>query len=312
MNKKQNVINLLEGKKFDYTPSGFWLHFPVDVIAAGVESQVKAHFDFLEGTDVDILKIMNENEFRSKEKIESIDDWAKIVELSADNELFTKQEKINTEIVSKVGEDVFTLGTVHGIMASLSHASGHSYSQFPQIFMNYLEEDEEKVVAAIEAVYKNVETMLDVTEKTGVDGIYYALLGAEVDKLPADIFAKFIAPYDKKILERAKTYKFLHVCKERTELSRIEDYKYDVLNWAVHENSNGVAEGQAMFPEKVVLGGLDDRSGVLVDGTDEEIVDYVKNIKASANLDKFMLGADCTLPTEINYDRIKKAVQAIR
>lgn len=312
MTKRQNLLNLLNGEKFDYTPAGFWLHFPEDVIAAGVESQVNAHLDFLEKTDVDILKIMNENEFRRSEKINSIDDWSKIVELDENHDLFVKQEEINQQIVDKVGDDVFTLGTVHGVLASLSHSSGHSYSEFPEILMKHLEKDEEKVVQAIEAVYKNVEKMLEVTERTNVDGIYYALLGAEADRLPDDIFQKYIAPYDKKIMDKIKSYKFLHVCKERTDLVRIEDYNFDVLNWAVHENERSVAEGQELYKDKIIQGGLDDRSGVLVDGDKEEIVEFVQNLKSSVNLERFILGADCTLPTEINYERIRTAVEAAR
>lgn len=312
MTKRENVLHLLKGEEFSYTPAGFWLHFSEDVIDAGVESQVTAHLEFLEETDVDILKIMNENEFRRSEKINAIDDWANIVELDKDHDLFVKQEEINQQIVDKVGEEVFTLGTVHGVLASLSHSSGHSYSEFPEIFMEYLKEDEEKVVQAIEAVYKNVARMLEVTEKTKVDGIYYAMLGAEADRLPREIFDKYIAPYDKKIVDQIESYSFLHVCKEKTELDRVKDFNFDVLNWAVHENDNDIAAGQEMYGDKVIQGGLDDRSGVLVDGDKSEIVDFVEELKASVDLDRFILGADCTLPTEINYERIRTAVEAVR
>jgi len=53
------------------------------------------------------------------------------------------------------------------------------------------------------------------------------------------------------------------------------------------------------------MGGLANRSGVLVNGSDEELVQAVRDILASQGKLKFILGADCTLPTDIDYRRIK-------
>lgn len=69
--------------------------------------------------------------------------------------------------------------------------------------------------------------------------------------------------------------------------------------------------GAAIFPDKAILGGLDDRSGVLVDGTKEQIQNEVNQILHMMDGRRFLLGADCTLPTEIAYDRIHAAVEAV-
>ena len=59
MTKHERLFNLLEGKTVDRTPVGFWLHFP-DEMHHG-EAAIQAHMKFIEETDTDILKIMNEN-----------------------------------------------------------------------------------------------------------------------------------------------------------------------------------------------------------------------------------------------------------
>lgn len=309
MNSRSLVFHMLNGMEIEEEdkkiPAGFWFHFKPEIVKAGVESQVKAHIDFYNSTKVDILKIMNENEFRQKHKIESPDDWKQIQPLSYESELFVNQEKINREIVSELSGDVFLLGTVHGIMASLSHSSGHSYSHFPEVFMEQIALDEEAVKKAIYNTYLNVLKMMKVTEKSGVDGIYYAMLGAERDKLPEDIYRKYILPYDMKIAEQCDIKFFLHVCKENTDLNRIKDIDFDVINWAIHETDFTIAQVQQMFPEKFVLGGFDDRTGVLVDGTNEQIASKLNSILDGIDVDRFMLGADCTLPTDIEYSKVR-------
>lgn len=59
-----------------------------------------------------------------------------------------------------------------------------------------------------------------------------------------------------------------------------------------------------------ILGGFDDRSGVLIDGSYDEIENYTQNLLSNMKGRKFILGADCTLPTEISYERIKQVVLA--
>ncbi len=67
-----------------------------------------------------------------------------------------------------------------------------------------------------------------------------------------------------------------------------------------------------MFPGTAIMGGLANRSGVLVDGTIGELQDAVKEIIHTFGKKGFILGADCTLPTEIDYARIKAMTQAAR
>ena len=49
---------------------------------------------------------------------------------------------------------------------------------------------------------------------------------------------------------------------------------------------------------------------MLVDGTDEELQAAVRKVIDDFGSTGFILGADCTLPTEIPYERIRTAVHA--
>ncbi|MCP4543345.1 MAG: hypothetical protein GY832_40035 [Chloroflexi bacterium] len=50
-----------------------------------------------------------------------------------------------------------------------------------------------------------------------------------------------------------------------------------------------------------------DRKGILVSGSQSEIRQRVGELLQDAP-DRFMLGADCTLPSDIDWDNIKTAI----
>lgn len=97
-------------------------------------------------------------------------------------------------------------------------------------------------------------------------------------------------------------------------MKRYEGYnKYaDVVNWGVYEVPFSIEEGKKLFPGTTIMGGLANRSGILVEGTEAEIQQAVKSIIGSIGKTGFILGADCTLPTEIEYWRVKAAATAAR
>ncbi|MEI3176297.1 MAG: uroporphyrinogen decarboxylase family protein [Lachnospiraceae bacterium] len=82
-------------------------------------------------------------------------------------------------------------------------------------------------------------------------------------------------------------------------------------NWGVFSDNPSLIEGRKIFGEnKVYLGGLDDHDGVLVDGTDEEIIAAVHEIMDTFGDKRWILGADCTLPTDVDLHRLHVAEKA--
>ena len=54
-----------------------------------------------------------------------------------------------------------------------------------------------------------------------------------------------------------------------------------------------------------------ERSGVLVDGTTADIEAHTAKILDEMKGKRFIVGSDCTLPTEIATDRIRSVVDAV-
>ena len=88
-------------------------------------------------------------------------------------------------------------------------------------------------------------------------------------------------------------------------MERYRDYPADVVNWGVYEAPLSLEEGRRLFPGKAVMGGLANRGGPLDSGTKEELEAEVRKLIAQQRGQGFLLGADCTLPTETAYERIR-------
>ena len=99
------------------------------------------------------------------------------------------------------------------------------------------------------------------------------------------------------------------MCKGDLNLERYREYPAEVLNWGVYEGNISLAEGRGLFGiDKVYLGGMDDRDGVLVHGRRKEITAAAQDVIRELGWRRFILGADCTLPSGLSSNRIRAAV----
>ena len=60
------------------------------------------------------------------------------------------------------------------------------------------------------------------------------------------------------------------------------------------------------------MGGLKNRSGVLVDGNEEAVAQEVTSVIQSFGRKGLILGADCTLATEQDLSLVRAAVETAR
>lgn len=314
MTKKERVIAVLRGELPDYTPSGFWLHFPPEY--QGWEAALDAHLEFMKDTDTDICKVMNEALLRGSSRIGKPQDFRNLKITNQTMENLEQEIKLVRRIVEKIGDETAVLVTVHGALVSCHHASGREgfFVDNLDFFRRCMRENPEALQTALEQVTGVLCEFVSQCKAAGADGIYYALLGAERDLFTPEEYHTYIEPFDRRILETAndgRGFNVLHICKKNLDIARFRDYPADVVNWGVYENNPSLEEGMAIFADKVILGGMDNK-GVLVNGTEQEIQQEVRRLLSGTDRKRFMLGADCTLPTDIDRDRIRSVVEASR
>lgn len=315
MTKRERVIAAVLGKEPDHVPTGFSLHFPKG--AESGEEGIKAHLTFFRETDTDIIKVMNENLVPDVGEIRTPQDWNKIPVYSHRDSFMHRQLEMTKAILDKADGDAFSLGTLHGICASAIHPieARYGYEAVRQLFCTHIRENKTPVIEAFKRIADGMCQLAIEYKKLGIDGIYYAALGGERHYFTDEEFAELIEPFDKQILAASKEagcMNFLHMCKDNLNMQRYGSYGElaDVVNWGVYETDFSLEEGRQLFPGVTIMGGLKNRSGVMVEGTIEELQEAARQVIQTFGKKGFILGADCTLPTEIPYARIKAIVEA--
>lgn len=324
MTKKERVINAIKGQEVDGIPSCFSLHFP-EHQAVG-DASVEAHLKFFEETDTDIIKIMNENLLPAPKEgyIRTPDDYYDAVpELTENTEFIVDQIEMTKKILDRADKDAFSLGTLHGVCATGIHplmnmGEGFTVEESRQIQLDFLRWNEKKMLDSMERITEGMCILAKKYVEAGVDAVFYAALGAERKWFTEEEYAKWIKPFDLRIMKAIKDaggYCFLHMCKYGLNMGRYDkDYAAlsDVVNWGVYEAPMSLEDGRKQFEGITIMGGMENRTGVLVDGDEEAVRAEVRKVIQGFGREKFILGADCTLATEQDLKLVRVAVEEAR
>ncbi len=315
MTKKERVLAAIEKKSVDHVPACFSLHFPPE-IAHGAAA-VQAHLDFFRQTDADVHKIMNENLVPPIEGFDGPGDWARIPAYDRHSPFIKRQLELIRRVLDGTGGDGYALATIHGVCASAIHPieMRYGYDGTRKLQAAHYRSNKALVRDAFQRLADAMSDFAVATIEEGARGIYYAALGGEARYFTDEEFSELIEPLDRQVLSavrQAGGHVFLHICKEKLVMERYRAYGdlVDVVNWGVFEAPCTLTEGRALFPEATIMGGLKNRSGVMVEGAVDDLVEAVRALIDSVGEKGFILGADCTLPTEIPYERIMAAVHA--
>ncbi len=314
MTKKQRITSVLQGKPVDRIPASFSLHFPESCFFG--KSAIEAHRKFYLETDVDLLKIMNENKFSTDTVINTADDWNHVRPISGNEPYVQDQLNIIKAMADEFGDEVHIFATIHGIFASAFHATNDKPENLARHdkVSAHLKERPEVVGPALKRIAEGLALLTRLCIEAGSAGIYYAALGAEKYRFSREVFNAHIKPNDLLILEAASEAPagtILHMCKDQLNIDVYKDYPGDAVNWAEHELNIDLDTGRKLF-NRPILGGFDDRSGVLVEGAKEELEKETRRLVKTFGPTGFMIGADCTLPTEIPYSRVRWVTDTLK
>ena len=107
----------------------------------------------------------------------------------------------------------------------------------------------------------------------------------------------------------------LHLCGWDNIPNRLEwwdKYPAKMLNWDVHVEGVDLAQGRERFPGRVLLGGFNHRENELLHtGTREAIQAETRRLVREAGAEKLIIGADCSLPMDIDPARIRWIIEAL-
>jgi uroporphyrinogen decarboxylase len=304
MNKREAVLSLLDGSAAtDYVPAAFFIHFPPDCHRG--QEAIDKHLSYFRYTDMDFVKIQYEFGFPHRPEIQSADDWSKMP--SYRREYFQDQLDVVAGLVKAAKGEALVVQTLYSAFMSARSTSS-------EMVVQHLEDQPQKAKLGMEIITDSILWFVRECVKLGVDGFYASTQGGEADRFTdPSIFSEWIKPYDLAVMEEIDgtcSFNILHVCDYHSgyaDLTPFLDYPGDVVNCPLEVGSRSMTPGEAsrLF-DRPYMGGLD-RHGVIATGSQDQIGSAVKNVLHTAP-ENFILGADCTLPGDVNWDNIKTAI----
>lgn len=305
--RRQALFDLLDANApARHIPAAFFLHF--DPRFHFGRAAVDKHLEFFRYTGMDFVKIQYEVPFPRHLEIRRPEDWSKLPVHGLD--VYQPQLEVIEGIVREVGREAPVLVTLYSPFMLAGQAAG------ADTVLAHIRENPEATAAGIGRIAEGLLGFVKACIRLGVDGFYHSTQGGEASRLGSSpLFEQCIRPSDLLVMgeiARACRFSILHICDYHAgydDLARFVTYPGHVVNCSLHVGGRTLtpAEASQMFG-RPFMGGLD-RKGVLARGTPQQVTAAVDELLAAAP-DRFMLGADCTVPSETSWDNLRAAIAA--
>ena len=306
------ILNLIAGKApAGYTPAAFFLHFGPEYHAG--QAAIDRHLEFFQHTGMDFVKIQYEQGM-SRAPVTSPADWARAPRLTASD--FAPTVAVVRGLVEAAGADAdreaVVVLTLYSPFMWARHLAGDA------ILHEHLREHPAQAMKGLEISTENVLALVRACKAAGVDGFYASTQGGEAFRFGGsrssggDIFERLIKPTDLAVWDEIASCRFniLHVCDYEgayDDLAPFIDYPGHVVSCPLDVGGRSMTPGEAsaLFG-RPFMGGLE-RKGVLATGSPEEVRRAAREVLAQAP-ERFILGADCTVPADTSWDNLRAAI----
>jgi uroporphyrinogen decarboxylase len=304
-NKRDAVLSLLnEDKKQDYIPAGFFIHFG-DKYKWG-DAAIDRHLEYFRAIDMDFIKIQNEKELPKMPGIKKPADWKNIPLYKKD--FFDDQLYIVKGLIDRAKKEAPVIVTLYSPFMCAGQVTSD------EIRTEHLKEDPESVKKGMEIITESVLTFAKECISLGADGFLACTQGGEGYRFEdQSIFERYIKPFDMILMEEINAScncNILHICDhhgEYDDLTPFVDYPTQAVNCCL--NVKGKRRTPSYMYElfnKPFMGGIEKR-GIISSGTQEQIQQAVSEVIDEAS-EKFLLGSSCTLPANIDWKKVRTAV----
>ncbi|MGT2710796.1 uroporphyrinogen decarboxylase family protein [Streptococcus oriscaviae] len=327
--KRDLVERAFRGQEVDRVPVGFWYHFTQpEEWMEGLDSpeiyrkNLEGHRQFLKEVQPDLIKLMSDGFFRYPNPLitsgASAQDLARLESIAADHPWFQQQVQLVKDIKASFEEDIPAFYNIFAPATHLKWQLANEVSSGDHLLAQLLEEAPQAVSHALNVIASDLAKLVTkLVEEAGIDGIYLSVQSLQDTSVSPETYHTYLAPSEVSLLETVNhlhKQSILHICGyegAKNNLFLFTDYPAQVINWAVGAEGVGLAEGRQLFGGKTVLGGFDNtKNGLLYKGSQADIETETKRLIEQAGRQGLILGADCTLPSDISPQRIHWVRQA--
>ena len=308
--KRELVLKAFKGEAVDRVPVGFWHHFTTEEEWLKgfsnpeiIEKNLNGHKNFLHKVKPDFVKLMSDGYFAYPNPaihkgLENISDLAGIEPLGADHPWITEQVELVKKIRAGFEEDIVAIYNIFAPVTYFKWLVGE-VSGGDDLIASFIGQD---IASLSQRIIK----------EAGADGIYLSVQSIQDARVSQEVYKQVIAPSELHVLEAANEaggVNILHICGyegARNDIHLFTDYPAQVINWAVGPEGISLAEGREIFGGRTVLGGFENgKNGLLYTGDKAAIQAETKRIIAETGTTGLVIGADCTIPSDIDEERIE-------
>jgi len=306
MNKRDLLFSVIDPKaKPARIPAAFFLHF--DPAYHLGQPAVDKHLEYFRYTGMDFVKIQFELPFPRQAEIQRPADWAKLPFFKLDH--YKPMLKVVEGLVNAAKKEAPVILTLYSPYMLINNMVGQETAT------RLIQEDPDAYRVAIGRMTESLLQFVHEGIKAGLDGFYHSTQGGEASRLAdPSLFETCVRPYDLAIMgeiDRACPFNILHVCDYHApydDLTGFRDYPGHVVNTSLDLAGKEVtAEEVSRLFGRPFMGGLE-RLGIIGTGTPEQIRAAVNAAIAQAP-ERFILGADCTVPSQTPWDNLRLAIQ---
>jgi uroporphyrinogen decarboxylase len=306
MNKRDLLFSVIDPKaKPIAVPAAFFLHF--DPAYHLGQSAVDKHLEYFRYTDMDLVKIQFELPFPRQAKIQKPVDWATLPFFGLDH--YEPMLKVVEGLVSAARREAPVILTLYSPYMLINNMVGEATAT------RLIQENPDAYRGAIGRMTESLLVFVRECIKAGLDGFYHSTQGGEAKRLPdPGLFDACVRPYDLTVMSeinRACPLNILHVCdyhEPYDDLVKFQDYPGHVVNTSLElVGKKTTAQEVSRLFGRPFMGGLE-RLGIISKGTPEQIRDAV-NAAIAAAPERYILGADCTVPGQTPWDNLRLAIR---
>jgi uroporphyrinogen decarboxylase len=303
--KREALLSFKGGGGPGYVPAAFFLHF--DERSRLGTPAVAKHLEYFRFTGMDFVKVQYERPFPPRPEIRTPGDWKTMPRYGLD--FYAPQLEVVEGLVRAAGHEALVLCTLYSPFMCAGQTVGGRAA-----LVKHIEEDGEAVGKGLDAISESLLGFVRECRRLGVDGFYASTQGGEAGTFrdPA-LFAKYVTPYDLRLMkeiEETCRFNILHVCDYEApyaDFAPFLAYPGHVVSCSPRLTTGevGLRELAGRFG-RPIMGGMD-RKGVIATGTDQEIRRAVTDVLRAAP-DRFILGADCTVPGDTRWEGLRTAI----
>lgn len=287
-----------------YVPAAFFLHFGEGALLG--QAAVERHLEYYRFTGMDFVKVQYERDFPPRPEIRSAPDWKAMPRYGLD--FYRPQLEVVAALVQALGPEALVLVTLYSPYMCAGHTAGR------EALARQVDADGEAVERGLDIITASLLEFVAECRNLGVDGFYASTQGGEAGTLrDPELFERHVKPYDLRVQREINdvfTFNILHVCDyvaPYADLRPFSDYPGHLVSCSPRLTTGmvGMKELTRIFG-RPVMGGME-RKGPLSLGSNEEVRWEAEAVLRDAP-DRFVLGADCTIPGEGRWEAIRTAV----